>query len=163
VYPASEPDSWIALSVWDDAEWSRLREALGDPEWAREASLASAAGRRAKEGWIDSRIGEWSSRQPRASAVTRLRSRGLRAAPVETVGELFVDAQLSERRAWRLASHPVIGDMRLMAAPFLLSGSEQGPHEPGPLLAQHTEDVFRGIVGLDAAEYAALEAQGVFK
>jgi len=68
-----------------------------------------------------------------------------------------------DRSILKLYVHPVIGDMRLMAAPFLLSGSEQGPHAPGPLLAQHTEDVFRGIVGLDAAEYAALEAQGVFK
>jgi benzylsuccinate CoA-transferase BbsF subunit len=163
VYPASEADRWIALSVWDDAEWSSLCEALGDPEWARDPSLATAAGRRAREEWIDERISEWSRRQPRASAVTRLRSRGLRAAPVESVGELFGDAQLAERGAWRTARHPVIGEVRLMAPPFILSDSEQGPSRPGPLLGQHTQEVFRGIVGLDAAEYAALEAQGVFK
>ena len=64
VYPTSEPDSWIALSVWDDMEWARLREALGDPEWAREPSLATAEGRRAKESWIDERIAEWSRRHP---------------------------------------------------------------------------------------------------
>jgi crotonobetainyl-CoA:carnitine CoA-transferase CaiB-like acyl-CoA transferase len=163
VYPASEADSWIALSIWDDEEWARMREALGDPEWARDALLRTADGRRSREAWIDERISEWSRRQPRASAVARLRSRGLRAAPVESVGELFEDPQLIERRAWRTATHPVIGDVRLMAPPFILSGSEQGPTRPGPLLAQHTEEVFRGIVGLDATEYAALEAQGVFK
>ena len=58
---------------------------------------------------------------------------------------------------------PVIGELRLMAPPFLLSDAEQGPERPGPTLAEHTEEVFRGIVGLDAAEYAALEAAGVFK
>ena len=163
VYPTSEPDSWIALSVWDDAQWMHLVEALGDPEWARDASLATADGRRSREGWIDERIAEWSRRQPRASAVTRLRSRGLRAAPVQSVGELFDDPQLAERRAWRTAPHPVIGDLRLMAPPFVLSGVDQGPDRPGPLLGQHTEEVFRGIVGLDAAEYAACEAAGVFK
>jgi crotonobetainyl-CoA:carnitine CoA-transferase CaiB-like acyl-CoA transferase len=50
-----------------------------------------------------------------------------------------------------------------MAPPFLLSGASQGPDRPGPLLGQHTEEVFRGIVGLDAAEYAADVAAGVFK
>jgi crotonobetainyl-CoA:carnitine CoA-transferase CaiB-like acyl-CoA transferase len=163
VYPASEPDSWLALSVWDDDEWTRLREALGDPEWAREPRLRTAEGRRGSEAWLDERIAEWSRRQPRSSAVARLRSRGLRAAPVESVGELFRDPQLAERRAWRTATHAVIGDVRLMAPPFLLSDSSQGPSRPGPLLAEHTEEVFRGIVGLDAAEYAALDAQGVFK
>ena len=163
VYPSSEADSWIALSVWDDDEWERLREALGDPEWARDAALASADGRRGREAWIDERIAEWSRRQPRSSAVARLRSRGLRAAPVESVGELFRDPQLAERRAWRESSHPVIGGMKLMAPPFVLSDSPQGPDRPGPTLGQHTEEVFRGIVGLDAAQYAALEAEGVFR
>ncbi|HZP95384.1 MAG TPA: CoA transferase [Candidatus Limnocylindria bacterium] len=163
VYPTSDPDSWIALSVWDDAEWRRLVTALGDPEWARETSLGAAAGRREREAWIDERIAEWSRRQPRERAVARLRSHGLRAAPVESVSELFRDAQLAERKAWRKAAHPVIGEMRLMAPPFLLSDAEQGPARPGPLLGEHTEEVFRGIVGLDAAEYAALEAAGVFR
>ncbi|HEU5288001.1 MAG TPA: CoA transferase, partial [Candidatus Limnocylindria bacterium] len=101
--------------------------------------------------------------QPRERAVARLRSHGLRAAPVESIGELFHDPQLAERRAWRTATHPAIGEVRLMAPPFLLSDAEQGPTRPGPLLGQHTEEVFRGIVGLDAAEYAALEAAGVFR
>ena len=163
VYPTSEPDSWIALSVWDDDEWARLRQALGDPEWSRDATLATAEGRRAREAWLDERIAEWSRRQPRSQAVARLRSRALRASEVRSIGELFKEGQLVERRAWRKATHPVIGDLRLMAAPFVLSDAVQGPDRAGPLLGQHTEEVFRGIVGLDAAEYAAAEAAGVFK
>lgn len=163
VYPTSEPDGWIALSVWDDGEWSRFREALGDPEWARDTSLATAAGRRANEARIDERIAEWSRRQPRTTAVSRLRAHAIRAAAVESVGELFTDPQLAHRRAWRTAAHPVIGDVRLMAAPYLLSDASQGPVRPGPLLGQHTEEVFRGIVGLAPSEYEALAAEGVFR
>jgi crotonobetainyl-CoA:carnitine CoA-transferase CaiB-like acyl-CoA transferase len=163
VYPTSEPDSWIALSVWDDDEWARLREALGDPEWSRDGALATAEGRRAREVWLDERIAEWSRRQPRERAVARLRSKSLRASEVRSIGELFREPQLAERHAWRTAAHPVIGDVRLMAPPFLLSGSAQGPHHAGPLLGQHTEEVFRGIVGLGAEEYAAHAAAGVFK
>jgi benzylsuccinate CoA-transferase BbsF subunit len=163
VYPTSEPDSWIALSVWDDDEWVRLRQALGDPEWSHDESLANADGRRAREAWLDERIAEWSRRQPRSQAVARLRSRALRASEVRSIGELFKEGQLVERRAWRNATHPVIGDVRLMAAPFVLSDAVQGPDRAGPLLGQHTEEVFLGIVGLGAAEYAAAEAAGVFK
>ena len=163
VYPASEPDAWIALSIWDDQEWDTLRGALGDPEWARDPSLASATGRRAREAWIDERIAEWSRRQPRASAVARLRTHGLRAAAVETIGELFTDPQLLERRAWRAARHPVIGDVRLMAPPFLLSDAEQGPDRAGPTLGQDTEEVFTGILGLGESEYRELGVAGIFK
>jgi len=163
VYPTSEPDSWIALSVWDDDEWTRLREALGDPEWSRDVALATADGRRAREAWLDERIAEWSRRQPRSQAVARLRSRALRASEVRSIGELFREPQLAARQAWRTATHPVIGDVRLMAPPFVLSGARQGPERPGPLLGEHTEEVFRGIVGLGAEEYAAHVGAGVFK
>jgi benzylsuccinate CoA-transferase BbsF subunit len=163
VYPTSEPDSWIALSVWDDDEWARLREALGDPEWSRDAALATAEGRRAREAWLDERIAEWSRRQPRERAVARLRSKSLRASEVRSIGELFREPQLVERHAWRTAAHPVIGDVRLMAPPFVLSDSAQGPQTAGPLLGQHNEEVFRGIVGLGAEEYAGYAAAGVFK
>src|SRR5437773_11747455 len=125
VYPTSEPDSWIALSVWDDDEWTRLREALGDPEWSRDAALATADGRRVREDWLDERIAEWSRRQPRERAVARLRSKSLRASEVRSIGELFREPQLAERQAWRTAEHPVIGHVRLMAPPFLLSRSEE--------------------------------------
>jgi crotonobetainyl-CoA:carnitine CoA-transferase CaiB-like acyl-CoA transferase len=163
VYPTSEPDAWIALSVWDDDEWARLREALGDPEWARDASLATAGGRRAREEWIDERIAEWSRRQPRERAVARLRSKGLRASEVRSIGELFTEPQLAERRMWRRAAHPVIGDVRLMAPPFLLSDAWQGPRRPGPLLGEDTEEVFRRIVGVAPEEYQTDLAAGVFK
>jgi len=162
VYPTSEPDSWIAFSVWDDDEWSRLREALGDPDWARDASLATAAGRRAREPWLDEHIAEWSRRQPRERAVARLRANGLRAAEVRSIGELFKEPQLVERRMWRRATHPVIGHVRLMAPPFLLSNAEQGPDRPGPLLGQHTEEVMRSVLGLTDEEYASSDAAGVF-
>ena len=163
VYPTSEPDSWIALSVWSDEEWASLRDALGDPEWSRDESLATASGRRGREAWLDERIAEWSRRQPRARAVARLRSKGLRASEVRSIGELFAEPQLKERRAWRTAAHPVIGDVRLMAPPFVLSGSSQGPERPGPLLGADNDEVFRRILGLDDAEYAADQAAGVFR
>lgn len=167
VYPARatapQRDAWVALSVWSDEEWSRLREAMGDPAWSRDGTLAAAAGRREREAWLDERIAEWTRTLTREDAVARLRAHGLRAAPVESIGELFADPQLLHRRAWRTAAHPVIGNVRLMAAPFVLSEDEQGPHRAGPLLGQHTAEVMRDVLRLDGAEYAALEAQGVFR
>ena len=48
VYPALEPDWWVALSIETDDEWARLRLVLGDPEWARDSRFATAAGRHAR-------------------------------------------------------------------------------------------------------------------
>ena len=162
VYPARGDDRWVALSVWSDDEWSRFRLALGDPEWSRGAGLATAAGRREREAELDARIAEWTMTRAREEIVATLRARGLRAAAVESVGELFDDAQLAHRGVWRRAPHAGLGEIGLMAPPFALSETPARPDRAGPTLGEHNEAVFRGLLGLGADEYASLAADGVF-
>jgi crotonobetainyl-CoA:carnitine CoA-transferase CaiB-like acyl-CoA transferase len=162
VYPSQGHDKWVALSIWDDAEWERLREVLGDPAWMRDSSLAKADGRRSRETELDLRIGEWTRTRTREDTVTALRARGLRAAPVESVGELFDDPQLAHRGLWRRAPHAGLGEVGLMAPPFSLSETPARADRAGPMLGEHNEDVFKGLLGLGAEEYASLAADGVF-
>ncbi len=162
VYPTRGDDRWVALSVWSDEEWSRLRAALGDPEWSRDAGLATTAGRRAREAELDARIAEWTRIRAREEVVATLRARGLRAAAVESVRELFDDAQLAHRAVWRRAAHAGLGEVGLMAPPFMLSETPARPDRAGPTLGEHNEAVFKGLLGLGADEYASLAADGVF-
>lgn len=162
VYPSRGEDRWVALSIWEDAEWARFRDVLGDPIWARDAALANADGRRAREAELDLRIGEWTRSRTREEAVAALRARALRAAPVESVGELFDDPQLVHRGVWRRAPHAGLGEVGLMAPPFALSETPARADRAGPLLGEHNEDVFKGLLGLSADEYASLAADGVF-
>jgi crotonobetainyl-CoA:carnitine CoA-transferase CaiB-like acyl-CoA transferase len=162
VYPSQGEDQWVALSVWSDDEWSRLRDAIGDPDWARDGALATADGRRAREGEIDARLADWTRARTRDDTVAALRARGLRAGAVESVGELFTDEQLAHRRVWRRATHPGLGEIGLMAPPFALSETPARPDRAGPTLGEHNEAVFKGLLGLAADEYASLAADGVF-
>ena len=162
VYPSQGDDRWVALSVWSDDEWSAFRDALGDPDWARDGALATADGRRAREAELDARIAEWTRTRTRDETVAALRARGLRAAAVESVGELFEDEQLAHRRVWRRAAHAGLGEIGLMAPPFDLSETPARPERAGPTLGEHNEEVFKGLLGLAADEYAALAADGVF-
>jgi benzylsuccinate CoA-transferase BbsF subunit len=162
VYPSRGDDQWVALSVWSDDDWALLREAMGDPAWARDAALSSAEGRRAGERELDERIAEWTRTRTREEIVAALRARGLRAAPVESVAELFDDQQLAHRGVWRRAPHAGLGEVGLIAPPFALSETPARPDRAGPLLGQDNEAVFRGLLGLGADEYASLAADGVF-
>jgi len=162
VYPSQGDDRWIALSVWSDDEWARLRGVIGDPAWAREAALDTADGRRAREAELDTRIAQWTRARTREEAVSALRERGLSAAPVESVGELFEDPQLAHRGVWRRAPHAGLGEVGLMAPPFVLSETQARADRAGPMLGEHNEEVFKGLLGLGADEYASLAADGVF-
>ena len=98
VYPCAGDDQWIAIAVESDAQWRSLRELMGDPAWAKDAGLETAAGRRSRHDEIDGALGVWTrgighhelmhrlqatgraggSRADRARAAPRCAARGAR-------------------------------------------------------------------------------------
>src|SRR3989442_6416802 len=161
VYPCRGEDRWVALSVWDDEQWRRFRDALGDPEWARDASLAGADGRRAREADLDERIASWTRTRSREEAVAALRARSLRAAPVETISELFADPQLRHREFWRRLPHPVLGAIATMAPPYTLSATPTRHEHAGPVLGADNEYVYGEVLRISAEERRLLARASV--
>ncbi len=157
-----EQDRWVALSVWSDDEWMRLRAALGDPEWARDERFGTADGRRAARIELDRRIAGWTSARTREDVVATLRARRLRAAPVLSIGELFSDPQLGHRGFWRGLPHPVIGTVQCISSPAKLSATPARQERAGPTLGGDNDHVFGELLGLTTEERAALARDGVF-
>ena len=161
VYPCKGDDRWVALSIWSDDEWRRLRAAMGDPAWAR-VGFERADERRARQAELDTHLASWTRERTREDVTAALRAKGLRAAPVETVSELFSDDQLAHRGMWPRGEHPVMGSVALMAPPFTLSATPAHIRRAGPVLGEHNEAVFRDLVGLSSEEYARFASEGVF-
>jgi succinate--hydroxymethylglutarate CoA-transferase len=57
--------------------------------------------------------------------------------------------------------HPTCGPMKLVNTPVKYSYSEPSIRTPPPLLGQHTDEVLRDIVGIDASKIKDLRAEGV--
>jgi benzylsuccinate CoA-transferase BbsF subunit len=159
VYACAGDDRWCALSIWSDAEWQVFRALVGQ-EWTQDGRLATILGRKAHEAEIDQRVAEWTATRERDDVVALLRGAALRAAPVNSMADLFADPQLVER-TWRPVEHPVLGKVHVMAPPFLLRGTPPRVDEPAPLLGQHTRSVLQAVLSISDAELADLEADGV--
>jgi crotonobetainyl-CoA:carnitine CoA-transferase CaiB-like acyl-CoA transferase len=150
VYRCAGEDRWVALSIWTEDEWARLRTVVGHFEWSRD------------DPDLDRCIEEWTSMRSVEEVVGALREELLHAAPVTTIAELASDAQLGHRSFWRRTAHPVLGEVVAMAPPFLLSDTPAILQRAGPTLGEHNDEVWRGLGGLEEAEYRALAAEGVF-
>ena len=57
--------------------------------------------------------------------------------------------------------HPVIGEARFEGTPIQFTRTVQENWRSGPLLGEDNEHVFKGLLGIDAAEYDELVAEGV--
>jgi crotonobetainyl-CoA:carnitine CoA-transferase CaiB-like acyl-CoA transferase len=166
LYRAAAPeggrdDSWVAVAVADDGQWSALRRALGEPEWTSDPALADAAGRRAAHDRIDAGLQAWCRARPAQEVVEVLWAAGVPAGEVHQPHEQTELPQMESRRFFESVDHPVIGGSRYATLPMTFS---HGPHErhrrPAPLLGEHNVELLGGL-GLSSAEIDALAADGV--
>jgi benzylsuccinate CoA-transferase BbsF subunit len=156
-------ERWIAVAVHDDADWQRLVQALGRPEWATEASLATLAGRGARIGEIECKLDGWTRERTQEEAVATLVAAGVDAAAVADLGDLHDDPQLAHRGHFRTVEHPVLGAHPAETHAIRFSAMEPALYRAAPRLGQHSEYVLRELLGMNADDYKRLVDGGVLE
>ena len=167
LYQAADPDengrddSWVAIAVATDGQWESLRTALGEPEWAADPALATAAGRVPAHDQIDTNLGEWCRARTAHEIVERLWDAGVPVGKVMQPHRQPDLPQLAFRNFFEEVVHPVIGSSRYSTLPMRFSRGPERLHERhAPLLGEHNEELL-GELGLGQSEIDALEADGI--
>jgi crotonobetainyl-CoA:carnitine CoA-transferase CaiB-like acyl-CoA transferase len=158
---AGRDDSWVAIAVSTDEQWSSLRVALGEPEWAKDTALATAAGRRDAHDRIDAELGEWCRARAADDIVEQLWGAGVPVGKVTQPHDQPGLPPLQARRFFEDLEHPVIGTSRYSTLPMRFSrGPERVHTRHAPLLGEHNHELLSEL-GLSPSEIGALEADGV--
>jgi len=166
LYPCADgqpgAESWLAISIATDEQWSALRSMLGEPGWATVAELHTHDGRREAHDAIDERLAEWTRTRRREELADELRAAGIPASAVADPCRLLqTNPQLQARHYFEAPEHPVVGPMPLPSLPFRYASVDRWLRTPAPTVGQHNEHVLRGMLGLSADELRELEAEGV--
>ncbi len=154
-------DSWVAIAVATDDQWSGLREALGNPDWAGDGELATATGRRSHHDLIDRHLSAWCAERTRDEIVEKLWGNGVPVAKVLQPHRQTEIPQLASRNFFETVEHPVNPATRHSTLPFRSTRGPDRVHTtPAPLLGEHNHSVLAEL-GLSAEEIGRLEADGV--
>jgi benzylsuccinate CoA-transferase BbsF subunit len=160
-YPCAG-DEWCVLSCWSEDDWRELAREADHEEWLADARFATPAERRTNEAALNEAIAGWTRLQPAAQVMRRLQARGVRAAVVQTMKDLFEDPQLAARATWQRQDHPDFGPLRYRMVSYQLGETPGRVRSAAPGLGEHNVEVFQGWLGLSPEEYRAYEAEGVF-
>jgi crotonobetainyl-CoA:carnitine CoA-transferase CaiB-like acyl-CoA transferase len=161
VYPAAGDDRWIAITVFDDAQWDKLAELIG-AGLATDERFRTAAGRFERQDELDQVISAWTARRNAAELAEALQQRGVPAGQVQDGRDLVEDdPQLAHLGTFFELDHPVIGPAKFEGVPLHFSRTRADHWRSAPLVGEDNEYVFKRIVGLVDAEYDDLVAQGV--
>lgn len=162
-YACRDEDTWIAIAVGDDEQWTRLVEAMGRADLGEDEDLRTLEGRLQRAAELDREIAAWTAERDAQELMVELQAAGVAAGAVQTMGDLLErDAHLAARGFYEDVDHEVAGRFKLERAGFLLEGTPGSLEgRAGPLLGQHNDHVLSEILGLSEERIDELRAKGV--
>lgn len=153
-------DGWINIGGANQANWERICEVLGHPEWRADPRFASNSERMAHLDELVQLINAVVRTRSRAEWQAAFDAAGVPAGPVHSIGEALSHPQTLARGMVVETVHPQAGPTRGVGCPIHFSATPTPASTPAPLLGQHTRELLREA-GYGDAQIDALIDDGV--
>lgn len=157
-------DGHIAVCAPTDDFCGSLFGAMGRPDLREDPRFASRDARVAHHDALHTLVCDWMAGLDTDAAVAALEAHGVPSGRVRSPGEATRDPRLLARGETERLEHPVYGaveDIVVGGLPIRMTGSFTGFDRAAPALGEHNEAVYGELLGLGAADLAALKADGV--
>jgi crotonobetainyl-CoA:carnitine CoA-transferase CaiB-like acyl-CoA transferase len=160
-FPCTGEDRWILVAIEDDVQWRGLCSAIGRDDLGRDVSLATSAGRRAREVELETAISEWTRARDAEQAMQLLQSAEVSAGVVARPIELLNDPHLLARKYWQWIDRAFVGS-HPQPSPNYREGAEPiSIVRPAPTLGEHNAEILQGILGLSGDDIERLQRSGI--
>ncbi|MDH0419531.1 MULTISPECIES: CaiB/BaiF CoA-transferase family protein [Delftia] len=162
-------DGRMLLAIGNDGQFARFCEAAGT-DWASDERFATNAGRVTHRDALIPLMSDLTRGRPTAEWIALLEDKAVPCGPINHIGQAFDDAQVRarglrvEQERYPGATPPAgetINRVVTTASPLRLSDTPTTLRHAPPALGQHTDEVLRQRLGLDAQQLQALRDQGV--
>ena len=162
-------DGRMLLAIGNDGQFARICEAAST-DWASDERFATNAGRVTHRDALIPLMADLTRGRPTAEWIALLEDKAVPCGPINHIGQAFDDAQVRarglrvEQERYPGATPPAgetINRVVTTASPLRLSDTPTTLRHAPPALGQHTDEVLRQRLGLDAQQLQALRDQGV--
>ncbi len=164
VYRCQGEFRWCAIAVFSDEEWKSLCRVMGKPALAEDPELATVEGRLNNVDKLDKLVEEWTLNHTAEEVVSLLQGAGVAAGVVQNGQDLGNDPQLKDREYFVELDQPGApgGKFVYSGLPVKLSKT---PYKikRSPGFGEHTEYVFKNLLGMSDEEYSRLASEKVFE
>jgi crotonobetainyl-CoA:carnitine CoA-transferase CaiB-like acyl-CoA transferase len=154
-------DGFMILAIGNDGQFGNFCRAVGHAQWADDARFKTNADRIANRAVLIALMRELTVTRNSAEWIALFEKVGVPCGPINTIADVFEDPQVKARGTQIRMTHPLAGDIPLVASPLRMSQTPvQYRHAP-PLLGQDTREVLGDVMGMGPDAIADLMKQGV--
>ena len=150
----------LALAVGSEPLWKIFCPIIGAPELAEDPRYRTNADRSRHRDTLIPRLQEIFLTRSYEEWEKTLLEHGVPVGAINTLAEVVEHPQVKARGALVEMDHPRAGKVRMVGVPIRLSETPGAVRTPSPMLGEHTEEILRDVLGLDAAKVAALRKAG---
>jgi crotonobetainyl-CoA:carnitine CoA-transferase CaiB-like acyl-CoA transferase len=153
-------DGAVILACGNDNLFRKFCEVAGCVHLAGDARYATNGKRVENRVELTRILDEIFARRTTRAWVEALEAAGVPNGPINTIDQVFAEPQAVARGLRIELDHPAAGKVSLVRSPMRFSATPVEHERPPPLLGQHTDEVLRGLLGMQDDEIAKLRAEG---
>ncbi|MCB1475584.1 MAG: CoA transferase [Rhodobiaceae bacterium] len=143
-------------------QWQALLRAIGREDLLEDPRFATPELRFRHQGDVDAVVAPWMLTQTKRAAMETLNAAGVPAGAVYDSADIINDESFRKSGMLAEVDHPTRGPVVLPGWPVRMSGSPTPAVTAPPLLGQHTDEMLRQVLGVDADELQLLrKAQAI--
>jgi crotonobetainyl-CoA:carnitine CoA-transferase CaiB-like acyl-CoA transferase len=153
-------DGDIIITVANDAQFQRMCQAMERPDIAADPRFQKNDGRLRHKAALRELLNACLATRTRQAWYEALRDVEVAAGSVRNVSEAIAVAADGGRDMVVEVPHPTAGSVKLIGSPLKLRGTPVVPPVAPPTLGQHTDQILRESLGMDAGRIAQLREKG---
>ena len=154
-------DGWVQISCATDTLWERTCQAIGREDLLQDPRFKDNDSRWENREIIDSIIGAWTSEKARDEVVEILQEGRVTCGPVNFASDLVEDPQIKERAMLVDVEVPGAGKIAVPGVTLKFSETPVRPKEAVPIIGEHNEEIYCGLLGLSPKQLQQLKGKGV--
>jgi crotonobetainyl-CoA:carnitine CoA-transferase CaiB-like acyl-CoA transferase len=155
-------DGWINIGGANQANWERIADVLGHPEWREDPRFRDNSARMQNLQALTDAMGSVLATRSRDEWIAAFDAAGVPVGPVNTIGEALTHPQTLARGMVVELDHPQAGPTRALGCPVHFSETPTQITRHAPMLGEHSRELLREY-GYSDAEIDGFAADGVIE
>jgi crotonobetainyl-CoA:carnitine CoA-transferase CaiB-like acyl-CoA transferase len=155
-------DGWINIGGANQANWERITDVLGHPEWRADPRFADNSARMQNLAALTEAMDAVLVTRGKAEWIAAFDAAGVPVGPVNTIGEALSHPQTLARNMVVDLEHPQAGPTRALGCPIHFSETPTQITRHAPMLGEHSRELLKEYRYTDE-EIDAFLVQGVIE